>query len=140
MHAAFTLGLRCTLCALAKHRRPIQTKKCSAFHSTLGIAFSSTTFRRRDPPYRSTSTGSDGVRRTRASHGLNDSFSSRNGSWITGRYLNDRNRRFRQLRHPCVVLVDKMPCAIHLVHEHVNTSAAQSVAEVVNVQERFALT
>jgi hypothetical protein len=38
------------------------------------------------------SPGSGGVRRTTASHGLNDSFSSRNGSWITGRYLNDRNR------------------------------------------------
>src|ERR1700722_6201517 len=47
--------------------------------------------KRQAPPCRNISTGFDGVRRTMASPGLNDSYGSRNGSWITSRCLNERN-------------------------------------------------
>jgi hypothetical protein len=46
---------------------------------------------------------------------------------------------FEQLRNPGAVLADNVPHAINLAHEYVTTPAAQSAAEVVDVQNRFSL-
>jgi hypothetical protein len=46
---------------------------------------------------------------------------------------------FEQLRDPGLVLVDNVPHAINLAHEYITTPAAQSAAEVVDVQNRFSL-